>query len=171
MSDTPAGISASPPPEPSGLLRKPITLFLAAIVLAAAVYLVFFHSPAPAPAPATSRLPFGPAEQAYAAQLKVGNLAMSQAENFLNQEVKILSGDILNSGDRPLKGIEATITFQDEMQQIALREVRPLFLQAATPLEPGKTAHFDISFDHVPPSWNMQMPSLRISGMEFARQR
>ena len=171
MDSAPEGISAPTPPEAGGLLRRPIVAFLGTIVLAAAVYLVFFHKPAPSPTQGPARLPFGADEQAYAARLQIANLAMSTAENFLNQEVKILSGDVLNSGDRPLAGVEVTITYQDDMQQIALREVRPLFLPSGPALEPGKTAHFDISFDHVPNSWNMQMPTVRVSGLEFSRSK
>ncbi len=94
---------------------------------------------------------------------------MSRAESFLNQEVTYLAGDVLNSGDRALSGIEATIEFQDDMKQIALRETRPVLFGSSALLPPGKTAHFEISFDHVPPSWNMQLPTVRVAGLQFAR--
>ena len=94
---------------------------------------------------------------------------MSRAESFLNQEVTYLAGDVLNSGDRAVSGIEATIEFQDEMQQIALRETRPVLFGSSALLLPGKTAHFEISFDHVPPSWNMQLPTVKVAGLQFAR--
>ena len=35
-------------------------------------------------------------------------------------------------------------------------------------LAPGQTAHFQVSFDHVPDSWNMQMPRVQVSGLQFA---
>lgn len=163
----------SPVPSPArrGALPRPVALLFGGILLATAVYFIFFHAPSPAPISSQARLPLGSEEQAYAEKLQFGNLAMSRAENFLRQEVTILSGDVLNSGDRSLRAIEVTIVFQDEMQQIALRETRPLFAPAAPPLNPGKSAKFEISFDHVPASWNMQIPSVRVSGLEFARAK
>src|SRR5580658_4345910 len=45
-----------------------------------------------------SHLPFGAAEQAYAPKLQIENLALSRAENFLNQEVTSLAGRLTNTG-------------------------------------------------------------------------
>ena len=112
-----------PSPEqekPNGLmLRHPLALAAATLLSLAAVYLLFFRGPAPSPNLDQRRFPFGPSEQAYAPKLQFGNFAMSRAESFLNQEVKSLAGDIVNSGDRAVSGIEATIEFRDDMNQIA----------------------------------------------------
>ncbi len=162
---------ATRPPPAEGFPRRPAFILAAVAVLAVAAYFVFFHSTEPVPVKPAAHLPFGPEEQAYAGKIQFGNFAMSRAENFLNQEVTILSGDAVNTGDLALRGIEVTIEFQNDMQQIILRETRLLFAASAPPLEPGKSAHFDISFDHVPPSWNMQTPSVRVSGLRFAKAK
>src|SRR5271156_1480649 len=47
---------------------------------------------------------FGPAEQAYAPQIRIENITMSRSENFLNQEVTTLAGEVVNSGNRSLQG-------------------------------------------------------------------
>jgi hypothetical protein len=161
--------SPLPEPEKDGVLRHPLVIAVATLVSLAAVYLLFFRGPAPSPSISQSRFPFGPAEQAYAPKLQFENFEMSRAESFIHQEVTYLAGDVLNTGDRALSGIEATIEFQDDMHQIALRETRPILFGASALLAPGKTAHFEISFDHVPPSWNMQLPSVRVAGLQFAR--
>jgi hypothetical protein len=160
-------------PEPSHrdgvFLRHPLAIAAATLLGLVAIYLVLFRGPAPNPSVQQTRFPFGPPERAYASKLQFENLEMSRAESYLNQEVTYLAGDVLNSGERALSGIEATIEFQDDMQQIALRETRPVLFGYAALLPPGKTAHFEISFDHVPPSWNMQLPSVRVAGLQFAR--
>jgi hypothetical protein len=160
----------SPEKEPPGILRHPAVIALATLLSIAALYLLFFRGPAPVLAPSTAqkRLPFGDAERMYASKLRFGNFEMSRAENFLNQEVTYLAGDVLNSGDRALTGIEVVVQFQDDMNQIALRENRPVLFGPTALLAPGKRAHFEISFDHVPPSWNMQLPSVQVSGLQFA---
>jgi hypothetical protein len=158
-----------PEKEPGGIFRHPAVIAVATLLSLAAVYLLFFRGPAPSPSATQARFPFGPAEQAYASKLQFENFEMSRAESFIHEEVTYLAGDVRNSGDRTLSGIEATIEFQDDMKQIALRETRPILFGSAALLPPGKTAHFEISFDHVPPSWNMQLPSVQVAGLQFAR--
>ena len=162
----------SPLPQPEkgseGIFRHPAVIALATLLSLAAVYLLFFRGPAPSPSLTKTRFPFGPAEQAYAPKLQFRNFEMSRAESFIHEEVTYLAGDVFNSGDRALSGIEATIEFQDDMKQIALRETRPILFGSSAFLPPGQTAHFEISFDHVPPSWNMQLPSVQVAGLQFA---
>jgi hypothetical protein len=49
------------------------------------------------------------------------------------------------------------------MDQVALRETRGILGSPAVPLGPGQERKFDISFDRVPSSWNMQPPVLRVA--------
>jgi len=158
----------APQKEPGGISRHPAVIALATLFGVAALYLLFFRGPVPTPSAVRQRLPFGAAEQAYAGKLQFGNFAMSEAENFLHQNVKYLEGDVKNAGERTLAGIEVIVEFRDDMNQIALRENRPILGGASAALAPGATAHFQVSFDHVPVSWNMQMPTVHVSGLQFA---
>jgi hypothetical protein len=112
--------------------------------------------------------PFGPAERAYASKIKIENLALSRAANFLNQEVTILTGDLVNTGERTLREVELTVEFYDDMNQIALRESRLALNSGGPPLGPGERRSFEVSFEHIPTSWNMQMPVVRVTGLLFA---
>jgi hypothetical protein len=112
--------------------------------------------------------PFGPAEREYAPKIKIENLALSRAANFLNQEVTILTGDLANTGERTLREVEVTVEFYDDMSQIALRESRLALNSASPPLTSAERRSFDVSFEHIPPSWNMQLPVVRVSGLLFA---
>ena len=112
--------------------------------------------------------PFGAEERAYAAKIVAENLALSRAENFLNQEVTILAGELVNTGDRSLREVELTVEFSDDMNQIALRESRLVLASASPPLGPGERRAFDVSFEHIPTSWNTQQPAVRVTGLLFA---
>jgi len=112
--------------------------------------------------------PFGPEERAYAPKIKVENVALSRAENFLNQEVTIVAGDLVNTGERTLREVELTVEFTDDMNQIALRESRLALHSGNPPLGPGERRAFDVSFEHIPTSWNMQQPAVRVTGLLFA---
>jgi hypothetical protein len=150
--------------------RFNFALILAAAALLIVVAALFFwpgrQSP-PGAAPLGSRFSFGPAEQAYAPKIQIENVALSRAENFLHQEVTTLSAELVNTGDRSLRGVELTIQFSDEMNQIALRETRPVLAPDSPPLASGERRAFEVSFEHIPSSWNMQTPLARITGLQF----
>ena len=82
------------------------------------------------------------------------------------QDVKILQGDILNVGDRPVLAISAAIEFRDWNDRVALLETRPLLPSSPAGLKPAQTAHFELSFDRVPRSWNYQMPTVTVNGLK-----
>ena len=168
MQDTFESPLPAPAREPAGIFRHPAVIALATLFGVAALYLLFFRGPVPTSSNVRPKLPFGAAEQSYAAKLQFGNFAMSEAENFLHQKVKYLDGDVLNGGDRTLTAIEVIVEFQDDMNQIALRESRAALGGPSAALAPGATAHFQVSFDHVPASWNMQMPTVQVAGLQFA---
>jgi hypothetical protein len=118
-----------------------------------------------------SHLPFGPAEQTYAPRLQIENLALSRAENFLNQEVTTLSGRLTNAGDLSLANVEVSIEFYDQFGQNVLRESRSLFLQPAPPLAPSEQRSFEVSFEHIPYTWNVQQPRVQVSGIQFTAKK
>jgi hypothetical protein len=155
------------PPEPQSAAARQLALSLLVALLGIGAYFVLFKSPQ-RPTQGTSPLTAGSAEQAYASDLRIGNLAMKQAENFLNQQVKILEGDVLNSGNQIVLAVDASIEFRDGLDQIALRETRPLVPPSPSGLAPGQVAHFELSFDHVPDSWNYQMPRVTITGLKLS---
>jgi len=156
--------------------RGPFSFALMVASAAVVIVLAGFYlwpgrqSPSRRGAPAVL-LPFGPEERAYAAKIAMESLALSRAENFLNQEVTILAGDLVNTGERTLSGIELTVEFSDDMNQIALRESRLALSSASPPLGPGERRAFDVSFEHIPTSWNRQQPIVRITGLLFAPSR
>ncbi|MHB8503397.1 MAG: FxLYD domain-containing protein [Candidatus Acidiferrales bacterium] len=118
-----------------------------------------------------THLPFGSAEQAYAPKIQIDGLALSRAENFLNQEVTTLAGRLTNAGNLPLSNVELTVEFSDELGQVVLRESRAVFASPAHQLAPGEGRNFEISFEHLPSSWNIQQPAVRVSGILFSSKK
>jgi len=163
MSET---LHIEPPGEPlPGRGRSWVVWMGAATILIALVVVMWPGSPHPGPRIREAHLPFGFAEQAYAPNLLIENLMPSRAENFLNQEVTIFNGRITNAGGTPVSNVEITMEFSDEMNQIILRESRVLFAAQTVPLAAGERRDFEISFEHIPPSWNIQKPAVYISGI------
>ena len=130
-----------------------------------------FRTPANVPAPSVEiNVPaaMNPEEQAYAQSIRIENVALSRAENFIHQEVTILNADAINDGPRPLQRLMVTVEFSDDMRQVVLRETRGVLGNPPTVLSPGQKRSFQISFDRVPSSWNMQAPQVKIGYLQFA---
>jgi hypothetical protein len=113
----------------------------------------------------------GSPEEIYARNLRIENIALTRAENFVHQEVTSLHAEITNAGAQPVSGLTLVVEFSDDMKQIVLRESRPLLGNQTAILGPGEKRAFEISFDNVPASWNMQQPALRISQLHFATEK
>ncbi|HXL23606.1 MAG TPA: FxLYD domain-containing protein [Candidatus Dormibacteraeota bacterium] len=158
---------APSPPEESGGGRR-VLLLVGVSVAAAALVLFVWLGTARRPAPsAPAHLAFSAVEQSYAPNVRVENVALSRAENYLHQEVTTLQGDLVNSGERSLQSVELTIDFLDEMNQVVLRQ--SLISSAPQPLAPKGSRAFEVSFEHVPSAWNMQSPVIRVTGLQLAR--
>lgn len=112
-------------------------------------------------------LSFGPEEKAYAASIRVQNIEMKRAENFIHQEVTTLSAEAVNAGNRSLAGLEVTIEFYDDANQIAMREMHSVIEVGAPPISQGERRTFEVSFEHIPVSWNRQQPIVGVTGMQF----
>ena len=111
------------------------------------------------------------AEQEYAKNLRFENLALSRAENFLHQEVTTLNGEVVNAGKQPVQGLSITMEFADDLNQVVLRETRGVLGGPPVALAPGERRAFEISFEHVPSSWNRQQPFLRVASLQIPAQK
>jgi hypothetical protein len=150
--------------------RFNFALILAAVamlVIVGALYFLPGRQSPPGAAPPGTHFAFGTSEQAYAARMRIENIALSRAENFLHQEITTLTGELVNGGDRELRGVELTIEFTDDLNQIALREARAVLTPMAPVVAAGARRGFEVSFEHLPASWNMKPPTVRVSGLQF----
>jgi hypothetical protein len=57
------------------------------------------------------------------------------------------------------------------MNQVVLREARAVLGAPPAVLAPGERRSFEVSFDHVPPSWNMQQPAVRVTNLQLAKSK
>jgi hypothetical protein len=152
--------------------QTPVTLVLAAVVvlvIAASLWFLFKSPQGTLQLVVTPRM--SDVEKDYAKNLRVENIVMSRAENFLHQEVTTLNAEVVNGGPQAIAALELSVEFTDEMNQVVLREARGVLGTPAAALVPGERRGFEISFDHVPTSWNMQQPAVRVSSLQLAKAK
>jgi hypothetical protein len=112
---------------------------------------------------------------AYASRLKLVDLKMSQAQNFVGATVTYVDGNLVNAGDKTVTGATVRVTFKDLYGQVAQIEQLPVRLLtgsgayqdtievAASPLAPSQSRPFRLIFEHVSAQWNRSYPELEVT--------
>jgi hypothetical protein len=143
---------------PAGVIAG--VAFMAAVL--ALLYFVVQQQSQPEAPPAPS-----PEAEEYLAKLAVADLRMSAEENFLQQQLTYLDGRLSNQGDRTIRRLRLRLYFRDTLNQVVLRVDRDVIGNASTPLGAGESREFRLQFDHIPESWNRQVPQFQLVSMDF----
>jgi hypothetical protein len=111
----------------------------------------------------------------YAANLKLSDFKMSAAENFVGATVSYVDGTVTNAGDKTVTHVVVEVQFKDDMGQVAQREVVPLQILktsgpypeavdfSVSPLPPGQSTPFRLTFEGISAQWNHQYPDIHVS--------
>lgn len=153
--------------EPAEGNRFPVAFLAGVIVvfLVVAGVVLLTRTPPSRGSAVVEKLPFGPAEQAYAERVHFKDIQMARATNFLNQEFTYVAGTVSNDGVQTIRQIEVTLEFHDPFNQVVLRETQRLIGPRAQPLTGGQMRDFQIAFEHVPAEWDQQYPAIRVTGL------
>ncbi|MGA7855012.1 MAG: hypothetical protein WCA15_16925 [Candidatus Acidiferrales bacterium] len=142
--------------------------FLLGILVVAIIFGGFVvltrHMRSPAQASAL-KLPFGPAEQAYAERIHFTGIQMARATNFLKQEFTYVAGTMQNDGVQNIAAMQVAVEFHDDLNQVILRETELLIAPNSDPLPAGQRRYFQITLEHIPAEWNHQYPSINVTGL------
>jgi hypothetical protein len=150
-------------PEESSLRPILVGVFIVAVVLGILVLVLRGDQKKPAQPPA------------YAASLKFSDLKASAAQNFVGATVSYLDGTVTNTGNKTVIHAVVQITFKDDMGQAAQREELPIHVLRTggpydeavdlnmSPLEPGQSKPFRLTFESISAQWNHAYPDLQIT--------
>ena len=111
----------------------------------------------------------------YAAKLQITDVKMSAAENFVGGTVSYLEGKITNTGDKPVTEAVLQVTFKNGLGEVVQKETMPvralqphsvtgtpeMFDLRTSPLQPGKTIDFRLTFEHISDDWSHEYPQLK----------
>ena len=125
------------------------------------------HSVVQLNAPATSVDP-------YAANLAMTGVHMSTADNIVGGKMLYIEGDLKNSGPRTVTGATVEVTFKNSSGRAVQRESQSVLVFIAhepaddlaalnaSPLAPGQSKEFRLTFERVARDWDQQQPEMRI---------
>src|SRR5271155_3693948 len=111
---------------------------------------------------------------AYAAQLPLSQLAMSESPSLSGGKSTFIDGHIQNSGPQTVSSVTVQVIFRNDEAMPPQVETLPLSVIrtrepyvdiqpiSAAPLKPGDERDFRLIFESIPANWNMQMPEIRV---------
>jgi hypothetical protein len=158
-------IQPSPVAEERDSSRRTIAIAVAAVMGLAVVVALFLRSQ---PKSASGPPP-------YAASLKLSDLKMSAAENFVGATVSYVDGTVTNTGNKTVTHVIVEVNFKDDMGQLAQREEIPMQVLktdgpypeavdfSASPLGPGQSLTFRLTFESISAQWNHQYPEIQVA--------
>jgi hypothetical protein len=142
----------------------------AAVVLMVAAIAIFMMERGKGAATVT---PISAVPDAYAANLPITNVVMSESSNLAGGKVTYLDGHMTNTGTKTVSGVRVQVLFRNAAHEVAQNETQPLkwirtrdpYIDlepvSAAPLKPGEGQDFRLIFDAVTPDWNGAYPELR----------
>ena len=158
--------------EPSPLTEKerdsnllPILLGVALVVVVVGVIALLTRG-----SPKSATVP-----HPYASNLKLSDLKMSAAENFVGASVTYIDGTVTNDGEQTVIHAMVHVSFKNSLDEVAQAEDIPLHVLqttgpypdavdlSASPLAPRQSKPFRLTFEHVSADWNQAYPQLSIT--------
>jgi hypothetical protein len=115
---------------------------------------------------------------AYAAELPLSQLAMSESTSLSGGKSTFIDGHIQNSGPQTVSGVTVQVIFRNDEALPPQVETLPLSVirtrepyvdiqpVSAAPLTPGDERDFRLIFESIPNNWNTQMPEIHIISVD-----
>jgi hypothetical protein len=115
----------------------------------------------------------------YATNLKLSDLKMSAAENFVGASVTYIDGTVTNTGDKTVTHAIVHVAFKNSLGEVAQAEDVPLHvLQTSgpypdavdlslSPLAMGQGKPFRLTFEHISSDWNQAYPDLQVTDVSL----
>ena len=111
----------------------------------------------------------------YASNLRLSDLKMSAAENFVGASETYIDGAVTNTGDKTVTHAAVHVVFRNSLGEIAQAEdVALRVLQTSgpypdavdlttSPLAPGQSKPFRLTFEHISADWNQAYPEVQVT--------
>jgi hypothetical protein len=157
----------TPGAEEHDSVWRPVLIGVAIVVVVVGIIVFALREPPKAP----------PGPVPYAASLKISDLKMSAAENFVGATVSYIDGTITNAGDKTVSHAVVRVIFRDDMNQVVGDESLPLHVLqtsgpypdavdlSTSPLAPGQSKQFRLTFESISAQWNHGYPEIQVTAV------
>ncbi len=146
---------------------------IAGVALAAvlAALVISSHSPAR----------IEPQQNPYAGSVKLSDVKLSAAENYVGGTVTYLDVNVTNTGNQTLTGAQMHAVFKNTMGQVVQTETIPLHVLVENhmtgnpdlielsrdPIGPGQTKTVRMTLDHISADWDNTAPEMQLVSLKL----
>ncbi len=167
----------SGPPKTYGMARFLIALGVIAVVLVAGFFYVRYQQKTQPPAgsgpvavPGVLR-PGDTNFEYYKTKIRIENVRATLGISFNGARIAIISGVIVNDGDRKLEALEMHITLYDVWGKLSKERtayaLRPGAGFTGQPMEPLEKRGFNIGVESVEQYWDPKQVTYEITGLKY----
>jgi hypothetical protein len=149
----------------------PLLVGVAAILVALAAILLFSRH----------KTQVGSEPNPYAQQLKLSDIKLSAAENYMGGTVTYLDFNITNTGNEALVGADVKAQFKNTLGEIVQKETLPLHVLvenqlagypdlvdlSRAPIGPGQTKTVRITLEHISDDWDRSYPQMELVDLKL----
>jgi len=149
----------------------PMLVGLVAVVVAVGAILLFLRP----------KSQVGTQPNPYTEKLKLSDIKLSAAQNYMGGTVTYLDFNITNTGDRALVGASVNAQFKDTMGQVVQKETIPLHVlvenqlagypdlvdMSRAPIGPGQTKTVRITLEHISDAWDQSYPAMELVNLQL----
>jgi hypothetical protein len=164
------GLFGAPEPQRAFPVTA-VAIGAVALVIVVGTLVLLAHRGKPAAVATNVPLP----QAAYAANLVLSGIEMSEANSQLGGTSTYIDGHIVNKGTATVTGIMAQVLFPNDdgttpqratTQMLLIRAREPYIdteMISAAPIPPGGEADFRLIFESVPVNWNTHPPDIHLT--------
>ena len=122
-----------------------------------------------------------PQTSPYAPFLKLSDIKVSAAENYMGGTVTYLDVNVSNTGDKTLTGAQVHAVFKNSMGQVVQNETIPLHVLvqnqmagypdlvdlSRNPIGPGQTKTLRMTLEHISDDWDHNAPEMQLVNLKL----
>jgi hypothetical protein len=149
----------------------PVLVGVAAVVVAVGAILLFLRP----------KSQDGAGSNPYADKLKISDVKLSAAENYMGGTVTYLDFNVTNTGDKALVGADVHAEFKNTLGEIVQKETLPLHVlvenqlagypdlvdMSRAPIGLGQTKPVRITLEHISDDWDRSYPALQLVDLKL----
>jgi uncharacterized protein DUF3426 len=95
--------------------------------------------------------------------LQLTHLGIATSENYAGQRIRVISGYLKNTADKPIRTIDVKLVFTDFDGKPILDYSERVLRQTQRPLAPGEEFQFEIRQENLPRNWNYRVPVAEVT--------
>ena len=147
--------------------RRTVIIVVVSIIVVVGLLLLWAFSPSAEDKVAAAPLTEISDTAAVQNYLQLSHLSIATSENFARQKIYVISGNLKNVSDKPVRMVEVKMAFTDFDGKPILDYSQRVLDRNQKPLAPGTQFRFEARQENLPRGWNYRVPITEVSKIGY----